>query len=298
MRNLIRVNLRRWMNNLLTIFFSLGILCVSAFNCLMVYHEEYIGVEVFDPEYIPMLMIAAMLFTAAAILIHHFDTEPLRNAVIAGYSKTQIFFASVIPAIIYAVAAALVMLLPMLRKPKLLLRLPVPYLLLCALGIILMFAAGAVFITAISMNISNKPIGIVAAVICLIGGLIAADPICSALMEPESFPHYRPKTDAVHKSSLMIREDYPNPEYIGEPDRTHYKTICMLLPQTAIPLMDTYLNRGVSETVSGSVPVCNDVDFVCTESEQMLRILPFAQLGMILIYAGCGVYLFRKKDFK
>ena len=302
MRNLLRVSFRRWLHSRFVWGCSLGILCVSIFNCISAYHEKYIGFPEFNSFYYPVLMIAALLFTGAAILLNLNESDPYRNAVIAGYSKSQVFLSEVIPAVLFGLCAALCMLLPMLRGIHILKPLPGLYLLFAALSTCIMFCGISALTVTIAMNCKIKAVGIIAAALFILAGFIFANPLCNALMKQKSFPKYDVTLSEDGKPEYVYVGEDANPEYLPEPDRTRVTILSMILPQTAIPLVNQYLETSSIPHDASAYDYqfysSSSANWIATQSESMLRILPLCELGMLLIFAGFGIYMFRKTDMK
>ena len=296
MRNLIRVNFLRWKNRLSTVFCLIGIVCCSVINCVTVYREQNIGTITFDPTYYPILMIAALLMTDAAVLLNRGEGEPVRNAVIAGYSKTQILLAELPPALLFACIASLIMLLPMLRVPSVLIRFPAAYILLGALGILLMFCTSAVLTVILSMNLNNRIVAIIFSAVCLLGGIIAAKPLCQSLMEPKETPNIRSIWDEKKQKPVEIVTTMQNPEYISPPARTSVTTLCLLLPQSSVSLTEIYLDTSINPTGKYTLPEQNRYTWTRENCESMLKMLPLSELGMMLLITALGLLLFKRSD--
>lgn len=297
MRNLLRVNFLRWKNKLSTVYCLIGIICLSAINCVTVYTQKTIGGDtVCNLTVYPILMIAALLVTGAAVLLNRGEGDPIRNAVIAGYSKTKILLAELPPALVFACIASLIMLLPMLRAPSVLMRFPAAYILLGALGILLMFCLAAVLCVILSMNCTTRTVAIIGSAAVLLGGYFCTTPLCEALMEPQTIPVVQETFDKTEGRHLVKESSRLNPEYIAPPNRTRVTAITMMLPQTAVSLSAIYLDISIIPTDEYAIYEREELEWSRNQCESMMRMLPLCETGMMLLITALGLLRFRRTD--
>ena len=296
MRNLIRLNIRRWFNRLSTWYCLIVIAFLAAANSVMSFMNAYIGILKFDPSFYPVWMTAALLTVCAAVLLSRRDTDPVRNTVIAGYSKAQLLLAELPPALLFACAAALLMLLPMLRGIEVLRRFPVFYLLLGAVSIILLFCAAAVLTAVLSVNMTNRSLLICIIAGYLAGGVITATALSSSLMQVKSYPEFKIVRNEKDGNHLVPDGEQLNPEYIAPPDRTRVEILCLLLPQTAVPATFLYLDASILPANEHEIILLESRKWIRSQCEMLLRMLPACQLGMLLLFTALGLLRFRNTD--
>lgn len=297
MRNLIRVNFLRWKNKLSTIYCLIGTICCAVFNCVTAYKEEIIGRIVFDRSYFPTCMTAAMLLTAAAILLNRGEGDPVRNAVIAGYSKTQILLAELLPALVFACISALIMLLPMLRAPVVLRRFPAADLLLGAVGILLMFCTAAVLCVMLATICQNRAFAILLSTAVLLFGVITSKPLVESLRHPPTIPAgYNTFLDKDMKLHYEITEEKPNPSYVAPPDRYRVITLAGMLPQSVLTTAVIYLDTDPKPDANITQTEKDYLNWSRTQCLFLMRLLPFCETGMMLLITGLGLLRFRRTD--
>ena len=296
MRNLMRVSFRRWMRQQSTLYCLIAVICCSVVNCVTVYSEKVIGTPDFDVGLFRLLMTCAMLITCAAVLLSRSESDPVRNAVIAGYSKAQILLAEIPAALLFACIAALVMLLPMLRQPAVLQRFPAGCLLLGAFGILLMFCAAALLTLICSLNLNSRILAVLFAAGCLLGGIPASDALCKSLMEQKTLAAAQFLPDENHEIHLRITDELPNPDYISPPYRTAVTALTLLLPQSAVTLTELYLETGIIPESEYAYQEKEILSWQREQCESLLRLLPLFELGMIMLITWLGLLGFRNRD--
>lgn len=296
MRNLLRVSFLRWKNSMLTAICLIGILCCAFINCVTAYHEVVIGTVSFNDTFYPFLMTAAMLMTCAAVLLNCCEADPLRNAVIAGYSKPAILLAELIPAVLFACIAALLMLLPMLRGTQVLSCFPASGLLLGALSILMMFCTAAVLTAVVSLNSRTRTFAIILCAACLLGGCAGAKPVFASLMEGKDYPNGRIVQNEAGKQKFIVLSRQPNPDYIAPPLRGKIEAISLILPQTALHLTETHLLTDRIPENPFLEPERELTVFRRMQCESMLHLFPAVQLGMMLLITVLGIMAIRHRD--
>jgi hypothetical protein len=292
-----RVNFLRWKNKLSTVYCLIGIICCSVINCVTVYTQKIIGGDtVCNLTVYPILMIAALLVTGAAVLLNRGEGDPIRNAVIAGYSKTKILLAELPPALVFACITSLIMLLPMLRAPSVLMRFPAAYILLGALGILLMFCFAAVLCVILSLNSKTRTFAIIASAAILLCGMFASRPLCNSLMAQKEIPYVQTIWDEKNERTLQIFGTKPNPDYLPQPERTSATILSLVLPQSAVTLSTVYLENSIIPAKEQMLSDSEESIWKRSQCESMLCMLPLCETGMMLLITGLGLLRFRRTD--
>lgn len=257
---------RRW-------FMTIGSACFS----WMSYHtamkntgaEFYIEDMMFNM--LPMMGFVFVFFISMR-LGTEFDEHTIRNKLIVGYNRTQVYFAEYITCLI----ASLILFAGMIlfstvsgwfffRKLQFGWQ-EVLFLLLCCILIAAVFSAMSV---AICMNVHNKAVSLVASLIFMFAILLLASFCINALAEePTTYSYVSITMDGVQFGDLI-----DNPAYIDGVQRTLYEFIADLLP-------------------TGQTIQLNNLDYERAARWPMLSII------MLVIATFAGYFSFSRHDIR
>lgn len=196
----------------------------------------------------------------------------LRNKVMVGHSRASIYFSNLITGIVVSVLLCAAYLLPvMILGPVFIewLTMDVGFLLTILLGTLAMGAAFSSVFTLITMNCSRKAATAVGCILLVIALLVVAARINTLLEAPEFIPVYSLSADGAVVSEGME----PNPHYL----RGTARTVCEFL-YDFLPAGQTVQYSAVSVTHPWR--------------------LPLYSLAILIVSAGAGAALFRRKDLK
>lgn len=202
-----------------------------------------------------------------------FEEHTIRNKLIVGYSRTQVYFAEYITCMVASVILMGIMLL-VSTAFGMLLSLEfqsgwheLVLLLFCCALIASVFSA---MFTAISMNVGSKAASLIASIVFLFAILILASFFVNALEEgPVAY------SDVVitAENGVQFGDLIENPAYIDGMQRTVYELIADILP-------------------TGQVIQMNNLEF-----ERAAR-WPVFSLIMLIIATVAGYIPFRKRDIR
>ncbi len=277
MRKLLSANFSRlWKEKtfwLAAAFMTIGSACFS----WMSYHtamkntgaEFYIEDMMFNM--LPMMGFVFVFFISMR-LGTEFDEHTIRNKLIVGYNRTQVYFAEYITCLI----ASLILFAGMIlfstvsgwfffRKLQFGWQ-EVLFLLLCCILIAAVFSAMSV---AICMNVHNKAVSLVASLIFMFAILLLASFCINALAEePTTYSYVSITMDGVQFGDLI-----DNPAYIDGVQRTLYEFIADLLP-------------------TGQTIQLNNLDYERAARWPMLSII------MLVIATFAGYFSFSRHDIR
>lgn len=277
MRKLLSANFSRlWKEKtfwLAAAFMTIGSACFS----WMSYHtamkntgaEFYIEDMMFNM--LPMMGFVFVFFISMR-LGTEFDEHTIRNKLIVGYNRTQVYFAEYITCLI----ASLILFAGMIlfstvsgwfffRKLQFGWQ-EVLFLLLCCILIAAVFSAMSV---VICMNVHNKAVSLVASLIFMFAILLLASFCINALAEePTTYSYVSITMDGVQFGDLI-----DNPAYIDGVQRTLYEFIADLLP-------------------TGQTIQLNNLDYERAARWPMLSII------MLVIATFAGYFSFSRHDIR
>ncbi len=158
-----------------------------------------------------------------------FDEHTIRNKMIVGYNRTQLYFSEFITCLIASLILLVVMLLVSTISGWFLFHAfktgftEIGFLLLCCTLMASVFSA---MIVGICMNVHNKATSIVVSVIFLLAILLLASFCINALEEPQTtYSHVE-----ITMEGVRFGEQIENSAYVGGFQRTIYELIADILP--------------------------------------------------------------------
>ncbi len=277
MRKLLSANFSRlWKEKtfwLAAAFMTIGSACFSwnSYHTAMKNTGAEFYIEDMMFNMLPMMGFVFVFFISMR-LGTEFDEHTIRNKLIVGYNRTQVYFAEYITCLI----ASLILFAGMIlfstvsgwfffRKLQFGWQ-EVLFLLLCCILIAAVFSAMSV---AICMNVHNKAVSLVASLIFMFAILLLASFCINALAEePTTYSYVSITMDGVQFGDLI-----DNPAYIDGVQRTLYEFIADLLP-------------------TGQTIQLNNLDYERAARWPMLSII------MLVIATFAGYFSFSRHDIR
>lgn len=232
-----------------------------------------------DPIYVenalfnlfPVIAFVCTVF-AALYLGTEFDENTVRNKLIVGHTRKEIYYANYLTCITSSLALLLICLLSsgaagyIFFRDFLMSRTQIAFLIFCCILCTMVFSAISV---CLAMNIHRKSTAIVAALLVMFAIMIFASYLEGVLEEPEMT--YSNVT--VTMEGVELGEPFPNPAYIDGPLRTVMEFVLDMLP-------------------SGQAIQINNMNF-----DRCLR-WPLLSAIMLAIITAAGYLPFRRSDLQ
>lgn len=276
MINLLRADLYRLRKSLaFRLFLAMTALFILAV-CLSQYHLKTSYNTIIHPERFFFCAPLVVSVVGAAFLPFFLGADhadgTLRNKLIAGHTRTDIYLADLVTSLITGLCFAAVCLgiltllgIPLLGRPAI--RLPA---LLTAIGISLL--AAAVFCslyTMLAVVIPNRTVAVVASLLLLLALYLTAAVLYGRLGQPEFTDGYTLSVNG----TLVPMDPEPNPLYLTGAKRTLFQFFVDVLP-------------------SGQVFSLLALDLVHP------WLMPLWSLILAIVTTGSGLLIFRKKDIQ
>ena len=208
----------------------------------------------------------------------------VRNKIVKGYRKGQIFLCELIMAltiafVMFVITGASFILpnLPILKT--------IPFEVLCkiVIGMIMMNLGVAVIAVAISCLIHNRAISAVLSLVLIIGILFMGYYLNDQLNNPEFF-------DAYSSDGTWIQNAHRNPNYVDGTQRVIYEILYDANPMGQMIEYSEILSPYFTPHYVKLETPKEEMDFINSA--------PLYSLGIILIVSSAGYILFRKKNVK
>lgn len=253
------------------IIVSLGI----AIFMLVTNYLDYINYDVqiktseLVSNYLPMIGIFIAIFTSLFVGTEYSDGT-IRNKIIAGHSKINIylsnFIISVIIAILFQVIwliAVLIIAVPLFGKPIVELN---QLVIICFDSIMFIIAYSAIFnfISVLSCNKTMSAVSSILLFFIMLGVIVAS---VNIIQTPPTVQQGGLDPD----TGEISFEEVENPKYPSDAQKAFYQTIVDILP------MGQAFSLGAGLDTN-------------------LYMLPVYSMALIIIFNGAGAYLFNKKD--
>ena len=275
MRKLITASFSRlWKEKLFWLvfaFMSIGSVCCNWLN-----YNEVINPHIYLEDVLfsmlPMSCFVFALFISMR-LGTEFEEHTIRNKLVVGYHRTQVYFADYITCMVASIILLGIMLLFSMSF-GLLLSLEfqsdwyeLVFLLFCCAIIVSVFSAICV---GISMNVGSKAISLVVSIVFVFAILLLAS-FCINALEEE--PTAYSNTTITVEDGVQFGDLIENPAYVDGTQRTVYELIADILP-------------------TGQTIQLHNLDF-----ERAAR-WPVFSLMMLVIATVAGYIPFRKRDIR
>lgn len=276
MHKLLKANFSRLIKNKVFWLSMAAVFFLSLFNILNFYRQTIsvegmagAGLEDNFFEFLPMLGIISSIITGLFLGTEYSDGT-MRNKLIIGHTRTNIYLSSAVTAAAVSAAITLSMFaggaagVPLLGFQKMTL----PYVLLYILTGVLSSAALSALLTLIGMNCSRKAEAAVIAILSAIAMMVMGSVIYNMLQEPEMISEM-----VMTSSGIDHTEPHLNPDYVGGTLRAFLTTLLNILP-------------------SGQQILMANLELV-----KPTRCLCYSA-GLTTVLTICGIAMYRKKDLK
>ena len=256
------------------VFMSIGSACFSwmSYNTAM----KNTGIEFYVEDMmfnmLPMIGFVFVFFISMR-LGTEFDEHTIRNKLVVGYNRTQVYFAEYITCMTASLILLVVMLLCSTLSGWFFFRkfqsgwMEVAFLLLCCVLMASVFSAMSV---GICMNVRNKATSLVASLVILFAILLLASFRINVLAEE---PMAYSSISITVEGGVQFGDLVENPAYIDGFQRTIYELIADILP-------------------TGQTIQLNNLDY-----ERAVR-WPLLSVIMLLVSTFAGYLPFRKRDIR
>lgn len=223
-------------------------------------------------NYSTIVGIIIAIFTSLFLGVEYSDGA-IRNKISIGHKRTSIYLSNLIITtitslfsyILFIVVVAIIG-IPLFGT----ITISISKLLMLLGCIFVTVIAYSSIFTFIAMMISNKTITAIVSIMLAFGLMIFALVCLDTLQTPE-FNDYASITDGENGGVEMVRE--PNPKYPSEEKRKVYQTLLDINP------------AGQMFQIAG-------------RTAPNLKVLPLYSLGILVVFTGVGLALFKKKELK
>lgn len=303
MMNLIRVNLRHWLHSRILWALAGAAFVSGIVNAFGAFHERLSEQWEFKGEFYPAAMTVSLLCICMAGVLCINQPEVRRLQTIAGYPKLKIFFAELVPVLIFAALVWLIQLPAMLWCRTAISALNGKVLFRILLGILLLFCGFGVcsiWITAAHHRY--------AAAIILPVWAIAALAFCNhtaeKLEEPKYCQRYEPLVSFVQTEEVrrMAWEDMP---LVAVPERNRMyqpevhelpEKMFILLPHASLSAAANYLKAGWTPHGKYAGMELDELLEQRAYWENISGVLPAVALSWLIVLTVCGAEEFRHID--
>ena len=278
MRKLLSANFSRlWKEKIFLlafVFMSVGSACFSwmSYNTAMKNTDITFYVEDMMFNMLPMIGFVFVFFISMR-LGTEFDEHTIRNKLVVGYNRTQVYFAEYITCMVASLILLMVMLLFSTLSGWFFFRefqsgwMEIGFLIFCCVLMASVFSAMSV---GFSMNVGSKAASLVASIVFLFAILLLASFCINALEEPSMA--YTNVIISV-EDGVQFGDLVENPAYVDGMQRMIYELIADILP-------------------TGQAIQMNNLEF-----ERSAR-WPAFSLIMLIIATVAGYIPFRKRDIR
>lgn len=308
MRNLIRIHCKRYLfrwetfaATMLNLLFT--VFCTMA--ALLMYEPEYLNNEMFY-NVMHTVSLISIAFTMTAVIfteINTLATGAIRNSLIAGYSKGQVFLSKFIAVGIFSIVQGVLFLLPpvlantWIDKPV-----------LFTLSMLLVYAVVSCIAMSVCLLTDRPTVYVVVCIGCLIGLLFGG--------KAATYMLDRPQFNSVRiEQETIVKEE--NIWYVPSPQRDILELCIMINPIQSInefggwyfKHMDTSgfaidsWKRELAQSTSDIETEYNQ--FMLKQSEDAFhlhtdrfKLLPIYQITFLILFAYGSMVIFRKRNLK
>mgnify|MGYP001864065903 FL=1 len=258
------------------LFWGLTVVVIG-FALIMLYNAysdmlEY-GGNVSVDEYffnVGMLIGFAIAIFASVYLGNEYSNGTLRNKIVMGHNRIKIYLSNLI--IVSIISVFWVLLfdfvtacigIPLFGNIQMDIG---KFLLLFVIVLLLSIAFASIF-TFIAMVCSNKTATSIICLVTVFAMMFGSTMLFNLLSTPPTTVEYS------MVDGQFVPQEVPNPRYPTDQERKIYQTILNIMPQ------------GQAFSIVGY----EDWDY---------KVLPFYSLGVIIIFTGAGLIIFKRKDLK
>lgn len=239
-----------------------------------------------------LIILLADLILTTLMIGREFSDHTIRNKIITGYTKSQIFLSELLTIIGVTVITYLLMILPFgIMTLNFWTKLPTMGVIRIWILLLLVYLAMISLVTAICFVVSNRTASAIIAILLAFGLYLTDYEIRYALNQPEIL-HYESRQYDDDGNETYQKKDEPNPQYVSGTKRVILSAINYCNPMAAIDncvRFTFYVNDTLAEETA--------LQMQETDYPEMNRY--FCSLcGLILIVSIGGLMIFRCKDLK
>ena len=250
---------------------------IIGFALIMLYNAysdmlEYGGNVSVDGYFfnVGMLIGFAIAIFASVYLGNEYSNGTLRNKIVMGHNRIKIYLSNLI--IVSVISVFWVLLfdfitacigIPLFGN----IQMDIGKFLLLFVIVLLFSIAFASIFTFIAMVCSNKTATSIICLVTVFAMMFGSTMLFNLLSAPPTTVEYS------MVDGQFVPQEVPNPRYPTDQERKIYQTILNIMPQ------------GQAFSIVGY----EDWDY---------KVLPFYSLGVIIIFTGAGLIIFKRKDLK
>lgn len=250
---------------------------IIGFALIMLYNAysdmlEYGGNVSVDGYFfnVGMLIGFAIAIFASVYLGNEYSNGTLRNKIVMGHNRIKIYLSNLI--IVSVISVFWVLLfdfitacigIPLFGN----IQMDIGKFLLLFVIVLLFSIAFASIFTFIAMVCSNKTATSIICLVTVFAMMFGSTMLFNLLSTPPTTVEYS------MVDGQFVPQEVPNPRYPTDQERKIYQTILNIMPQ------------GQAFSIVGY----EDWDY---------KVLPFYSLGVIIIFTGAGLIIFKRKDLK
>lgn len=259
---------------LILIIFTIGLASIMIY-CQYLDQQAYNKVMELDKLVLNNIAIVGIVIAVFTPLFlgREYSDGTLKNKIIIGTSRTKIYLSNLIIVITVSLVLELMHLFivfligtPIFGTLQMSLS-NFLIIILCILGIIV---ANQSIFTCICMNIRNKTISAITSLLLAFGMMILSLVLISRINAPE-YMDSAVLTNSNTSQYEIVKEK--NPKYLTKSQRKVYENVLSFIPS------------GQSFMISGAM----DANF---------KIFPLYSLGVIILFTGVGLIIFKKQELK
>lgn len=305
MRNLIRLKFMRYLfrwETYAVVLINILLGAISGGFAIDLYN--FVNTSAFQDYFFPALYISSVFLTMSAVMItesNNLRNGSIRNQLIAGYSKKQVFLSSFVTVLIYGLINGLFYMIPVsLLGGNYLFDEDKKYSVQLVISLTLIYCVITCITTALCLLIDKKSIVTLICTVSVFLLLIMGGYTAKRIDNTEYNYIYsttQQNTVVKHKNSF----------YIKSPDRGILEVLTMLNPIQPVneyilwylPYTNKYnLNEDRFTYDAVYRAKWDDTKREYQRHTDRLSVYPYYQLGMIILVGGCGLLIFRKRNLK
>ncbi|WP_294476876.1 ABC transporter permease subunit [uncultured Ruminococcus sp.] len=241
--------------------------------------------------YFLIILLADIILTALAIG-REFSDHTIRNKIIIGYTKSQVFLSELLTILVITIITYLLMILPFgIMTANFWMKLPVMGVVRIVILLLLVYLAMISLTTAICFVSCNRTASAIIAILLAFGLYLTDYEIRYVLNQPEIL-HYETRQYDDDGNETYQKRDEPNPQYVSGTKRAVLSVINYCNPVAAI-------DNCVRFTFYANDMLAEETALQMQENDYPEMNRYFCSLcGVILIVPLVGLMIFRRKDLK
>ncbi len=298
MRNLIRIHCKRflfrWDAYAVTLI-NIMIGIISAIFIPQMYTDEFQGSEYFFPFFYLVSLVCTMA-SVITIEVNTLNNGTLRNQLIAGYTKTQIFLSKFIADFFYGILQGILMMLA-LSFSGMAGEYTIPF----AVSLILVYGVVSCIVLTFCMLSERRTTSVLICIVCLFTMMLGGIQIACRL-DTNQYIYELSRKD--HETIVQTE----NLHYISSPGRDILEQAVRVNPMQPIYEFQLwYLPRDIFFYTKNSDRLEYDpvypLQWKVIEAEYQrhtnrLSVFPYYQAGFLIFLCAGGTLIFRKRSLK